>query len=129
MIHKSMESDFHKKLKAKVHGFVLLVYDLTEKFPKSELFGTVSQLRRAAVSIMLNYGEGFARLRPKVKLQFWETSFGSSKECQYLVFLALEKKWISKIDYDKAFKLVDESSGMLWKTIQGLSNIINKDNL
>ena len=97
-------------------------YDLTEKFPRSELFGSVSQLRRASLSIMLNYTEGFARLRPKVKLQFWETAYGSSKECQYLIFLAKERNWISAKEYETAFGLVEETSKMLWKIIEGLQN-------
>lgn len=121
-----MEGNFHQSLKLKIHLFVMRVYDLTEKFPKTELYGTVSQLRRAAVSIMLNYQEGFARLRPKVKLQFWEISYGSSKECQYIIYLASERKWITIDEYKNTFLLVDEVSRMLWSIIGGLSNSINQ---
>ena len=123
-----MEGDFYTILKSKAHQYIMLAYDLTEKFPRSELFGSVSQLRRASLSIMLNFTEGFARLRPKVKLQFWETAYGSSKECQYLVFLARERKWISPGEYQKIFYLVEEISKMLWRVIEGLKNSINEVN-
>ena len=102
------------------------MYDLTNQFAKSELYGTVSQLRRAVVSIMLNYLEGFARFKPKVKLNFWEISFGSLKESKYLIFLGLEKKWIKREQYSQAFRLADELSAMLWKMIIGLQGTIDE---
>lgn len=84
----SKDSDFHKQLKIKTHTFITGVYKATEKFPKSELYGATSQVRRASVSIMLNYLEGFARFKIKVKINFFEISFGSAKECKYLVYLS-----------------------------------------
>ena len=60
------------------------VYDITVQFPKDELYGIVSQLKRAIVSVMLNFVEGFGRRRPKVKLNFFEISHGSARECKYL---------------------------------------------
>lgn len=121
------KTSFHKKLKDKIHSFISLVYDLTEKFPKSELFSTTSQLRRASISIMLNYLEGFARFKPKVKVNFWETSYGSAKECKYLIFFALDRKWITKEEYEKTHALVDEIGAMLWKIINGLNKQIDSD--
>ena len=56
-----MRNDFSDKLKRKMDEYVHLVYKLTRKFPKEELYGTTSQLRRAALSVILNYIEGFAR--------------------------------------------------------------------
>lgn len=103
------------------------VYDLAEQFPKSELYGTVSQLKRAVVSIMLNFVEGFGRRRPKVKLNFFEISYGSARECKYLIFLAYERKWINKIQYDQLFSLLDEISAMIWSMITGLEKQIGND--
>ncbi len=120
-----MEDTFHLILKKKIHRFILKTYDLTEQFPKSELYGTVSQVRRASVSVMLNFVEGFGRLKPKVKLHFWEISYGSARECKYLIFLAKEKKWITTEQYQIAFQLIDEIAAMLWKTIIGLEKTIN----
>ena len=120
-----IEGRYYKVLKKKIHEFVMLVYKITETFPKSELYGTTSQLRRAVMSIMLNFLEGFARFKPKVKLQFFETSYGSNKECRYLIFFALEMKWITKEEYERVFVLSDEIGAMLWSIIDGLENQIN----
>jgi len=56
-----MPEQFHDILKKKMDEFVHLVYCITKDFPKSELFGATSQLRRAALSVILNYIEGYAR--------------------------------------------------------------------
>ncbi|KKQ27545.1 MAG: S23 ribosomal protein [Candidatus Magasanikbacteria bacterium GW2011_GWC2_37_14] len=117
---------YFKKLKLKIHAFVLLTYNITNDFPRSELYGTVSQLRRAAVSVMLNLVEGFGRRKEKVKLNFFEISYGSARECKYLIFLALEKKWIDKQAYEKIFVLLDEISAMLWSMIVGLEKNIEE---
>ena len=105
----------------------MLVYDVTEVFPKSELYGTVSQLRRASVSVMLNLVEGFGRRKPKVKLNFFEISYGSLKECKYLIYLGLERKWITQDKYKQMFDLIDEIGAMLWSMIVGLEKDINEN--
>ncbi|MBI5328555.1 MAG: four helix bundle protein [Deltaproteobacteria bacterium] len=53
---------FHSQLREKIDKYVHLVYRLTRKLPKEELYGVVSQLRRSALSVMLNYIEGYARI-------------------------------------------------------------------
>lgn len=118
--------DFFVKLKVKIHQAVMLSYDVTELFPKSELYGVVSQLRRAIVSVMLNFVEGFGRKRPKVKLNFFEISYGSIRECKYIIFLAYERKWINKESFDKLFKMYDEIAAMLWSITEGLEADINE---
>lgn len=54
------EESFHDKLKRLIHEYVMLTYGSTKKYPNDERFGLTSQDRRAGVSIMLNYVEGFA---------------------------------------------------------------------
>ena len=103
------------------------VYDMTVQFPRDELYGTVSQLKRAIVSVMLKFVEGFGRRRPKVKLNFFEISYGSARECKYLVFLAYQRNWIKKEKYDKVFALLDEISAMLWSMITGLEKQIKEE--
>ena len=115
-----VQEDFYKILRKKIHVLILEIYSETDNFPKSELYGTINQLRRASVSIMLNFVEGFARMRPKVKLNFFEISYGSAKESQYLIFLASEKKWINKNKSDKLLKKIDEIAKMLWSITNGL---------
>lgn len=72
----------------KAHAFVLRVYQLTARFPKEELFGLTSQLRRAAVSIPANVAEGFKKLGKADKLRFYNISQGSLEECRYYLMLA-----------------------------------------
>lgn len=114
-----MES-FHEKLKKKMDEYVHLVYGITQNFPREEMFGVTSQLRRSALSTILNYIEGFARRRGddcKVYKNFLETSFGSLKESKYLIYFAFSIKYMDKSDYDKLISLSEEIGAMLYKTI------------
>ena len=111
--------DFHSRLKYKIHKLIVRVYKITEKFPRSELYGSVSQLRRAIVSIMLNYLEGFARFKPKVQVNFYEISYGSAKESKYLIFLANELGWVGKTDYQEILEEIDGVAGMIFSLIKG----------
>jgi len=71
----------------KAHEFVLTVYRFTASFPKSELYGLTSQLRRAAVSIAANIAEGFKKTGRTDKARFMNTSQGSVEECRYYLIL------------------------------------------
>jgi len=117
---------FHEKLKQNIDEYIHLVYKLTKKFPKEELYGVVSQLRRAVLSIMLNYIEGFARRKIKVNLNFLETAYGSLKESKYLLYFSFKEKYLSKQEYLKAMKLAEEIDAMLWKTIQSMEKSMKK---
>ncbi|MEK7166858.1 MAG: four helix bundle protein [Patescibacteria group bacterium] len=66
----------------KGHQLVLGIYKITKDFPKEEIFGTVSQLRRAASSITANIAEGFERYHFKDKIRFYYQSRGSIAEVQ-----------------------------------------------
>lgn len=72
----------------KAHQFVLSVYSMTKCFPKEELFGLTSQLRRAAVSIPANIAEGFRKRGTKDKVRFFNISEGSVEECYYYLILS-----------------------------------------
>lgn len=69
--------NFHDILKSKIDQYVHEVYRYTKNYPKKEIFSSTSQHRRAALSVALNYIEGFARLRNKVHKNFLEISYGS----------------------------------------------------
>jgi four helix bundle protein len=114
------ENDFHHKLKLLMDGYVNKVYDCTEKFPKSEIFGITSQLRRSALSVILNYIEGYARRRNKVLLNFLETSYGSLKESKYLVYFSFRRKYLEEKEYKELLSLAEEIGAMLWGTISKL---------
>ena len=81
----------------KAHAFVLGVYEASRLFPREELFGLTSQLRRAAVSIPANIAEGFRKQSPSDKARFLNISEGSLEECRYYLILAHDLKYLNKI--------------------------------
>lgn len=123
MLEKTM-SPFQNKLKKLMHEFVKFSYRITEDFPKQEVYSSVSQLRRASLSVVLNYVEGYSRKRPKVKLNFYEMSYGSLGESRYLYYFALDTKWIKIDEYNNAMKVADEIGAMLWSEMSSLEKII-----
>ncbi|NPV09845.1 MAG: four helix bundle protein [Anaerolineae bacterium] len=72
----------------KAHQLVLDVYAMTEGFPKHELFGLTSQVRRAAVSVPANIAEGFRRRGHSDKVRFLNIAQASLEECRYYFILA-----------------------------------------
>lgn len=102
-----------EKMDSLAHG----VYTVTKSFPKEEMYGLTSQIRRASVSVILNYIEGFARVGDKEFKNFLQISYGSLKETQYLLFFCTREKYIKEGDYKKLMKLSDEVGAMLWKRI------------
>ncbi len=103
-----------------MHRYVKYVYRVTKSFPRDELYGVTSQLRRAALSVILNYIEGYARRKGencRVYKNFLETSYGSLKESKYLVYFLYTENYLTQEYYDKLIKLADDIGGMLWKTM------------
>jgi len=72
----------------KAHEFVLAVYALTARFPKSETYGLSLQMRKAAVSIAANIAEGFRRHGKADKVRFLNTSESSLEESRYYLILS-----------------------------------------
>jgi len=82
------------------HQIVLEVYNLTKTFPREELFGLISQLRRAVVSITSNIAEGFSRSTSKDKAHFYAIALGSLTEVQNQLIIARDLGYISKDVYE-----------------------------
>jgi len=80
----------HTKLRAfeLADSLALMVYEMTRKFPKEELFGLTSQMRRAAVSVASNIVEGCARSSETEFIRFLEIAYGSARELEYQATLA-----------------------------------------
>ncbi|HTR42610.1 MAG TPA: four helix bundle protein [Pseudomonadales bacterium] len=72
----------------KAHQFTLGVYQLTESFPRKEVFGLTAQLRRAAISIPANIAEGFKKRGRADKGRYLNIAQGSLEECRYFLILA-----------------------------------------
>jgi len=84
------------------HELVLMIYALTKKFPKVELFGLISQMKRCVVSITSNIAEGFSRQSYKDKLQFYSIAIGSLTELQNQLLIARDVKYVTIEDFKKA---------------------------
>lgn len=117
---------FQEKLKKLMDEYVNFVYDVTKNFPKEETYSSVSQWRRATLSIILNYIEGYARKKILVQLNFYETSYGSLRESNYLLYFSNNRKYISEVEYQKGFKLTEEIGKMLWSEICSTEERIKK---
>jgi len=107
-------NEFQDKLKIKMDEYVKLVYKVSRSFPREEVYGITSQLRRASLSIILNYIEGFARFKKNVKHNFYEIAYGSLKESKYLVYFCHSENFIDKETYNRLLDLSEEIGKMLW---------------
>ncbi len=114
------QETFHDKLKLKMDDYTHFVYALTRKFPKEEIYGVTSQLRRSYLSVILNYIEGYARKRDKVHKNFLEISYGSLKESKYLLNFSLKEKYLTKVEYLEVVKIAEEIGAMLWGIVRKL---------
>src|SRR3990172_8998561 len=79
-----------------------LIYKLTRNFPKSEIFGLVSQMQRCAVSIVSNIAEGYSRGHRQEYLQFLRVAFGSGAELETQLLLSYELELINKVEFETA---------------------------
>lgn len=82
------------------HKLTKEIYLLTSKFPKEEIYGLTSQIRRASVSIPTNIAEGCGRLTDKEFGRFIDISIGSLNETEYLLFLSTELNFISESEFE-----------------------------
>src|SRR5947209_19640476 len=82
----------------KAHAFVLTVYRATDSFPKQEMYGLSSQLRRSAASIPANFMEGFRKRGVPDKLRYYNIAQASADECLYHLILAHDLKFADTSD-------------------------------
>lgn len=114
-------NNYKEELKRKMDTFVQEVFVETKVFPREEIYITTAQLKRAALSIILNYIEGYARLKPGNQLNFMEISYGSLKETKYLLLFSLNLGFLSQETYTRLLGQLDEIGAMLWTEIQSLA--------
>jgi four helix bundle protein len=69
---------------------VIKTYGYSKAFPREEIFGITSQMRRAAVSVAANIAEGFVKFSPRDKIRFMNIAQGSLEECKYYILLCRE---------------------------------------
>ena len=106
--------DFRQlKVWGKAHELTLRCYRVTESFPRHELFGLASQIRRCASSIPANIAEGCGRLGNMELHRFLQISCGSASELEYHLLLAKDLGYISQKEHELIHKQLLEMKRML----------------
>ena len=108
----------HTKLRAfeLADEVAVLIYRMTKEFPKEEIYGLTSQMRRAAVSVPSNIVEGSARSTEAEYLRFLEIAFGSLRELHYQVALSQRLGYSTGMD----IQLLEEKIVETEKVLNGL---------
>ena len=102
----------------KSHQFVLGVYAATATFPREELYGLTSQLRRAVVSVPTNIAEGCGRGTDADFARFLQIAMGSACEAEYLLLLSRDLKYLADEGYHRANAAITEIKRMLSALMQ-----------
>jgi four helix bundle protein len=97
----------------KAHEYVLSVYKLTSTFPRQEVYGLCSQMRRAAVSIPANIAEGFRKRGKADKARFMNTAEGSVEESRYYLILAGDLGYAQTGGADEFFRRGEQATQRL----------------
>jgi len=104
----------------KADDLVFLVYDITRRFPKDELFSLTSQVRRSVLSIPTNIVEGFSRANKKEFKRYIAIALGSMGETKYLLTVAYRLKYINQEDYSNVLNGAECVGQLLWKFYKSL---------
>jgi four helix bundle protein len=108
--------DFRKLLVwEKGHMLTVSIYNLTHSFPKEEMYGLTSQIRRASSSVPINIAEGCGRGSDADFARFLQIAFGSVSETEYLLLLCFELGYLSEKNFMEMTHLVQEIKKMLAK--------------
>lgn len=106
--------DFHQlSVWQKSHQFTLDVYTLTRAYPKDELFGLTSQIRRSSSSIATNIAEGCGRGSDADFGRFLQMAMGSASESEYQILLSFDLNYIDENQYKQMNAKVTEIKRML----------------
>ncbi len=105
----------YKKLKVwkKAHYLAIEIYKITKRFPREELYGITSQIRRSAFSVALNIVEGHASNSKREFLSFLNIANRSLVETEYLLEISEELHFLSNSDYERLENLRTEVAVML----------------
>lgn len=98
----------------KADNLVKEIYNISKDFPRSEIYGITSQLRRSALSIPLNIVEGYSRQSKKHFKNFLSIAYGSLVETEYLVEFVYHLKYIKKENFDRLSEDLEELGKMIW---------------
>lgn len=105
----------------KAYQLSLDIYRVTESFPKAEIYGLVSQMRRSAISIPANIAEGYRRGHRKEYIQFLRIAQGSCGELETFLSMSKDLGFIKEKDFEKLENAQDEISRLLQALISALA--------
>ena len=106
------------KVWRKSHDLTLQVYRITRGFPKDELYGLTSQIRRSAVSVGANIAEGCGRRADGELTRFLQIARGSASELEYHLLLGRDLELLSLQEFDRLDMQVKEIQRMLTSLVQ-----------
>lgn len=102
------------------HSLVVMIYNETKNFPRSELYSLIDQMRRSSASVTANIAEGFARHSYKEKAQFYYLSKGSLSELRNFLYIAKDVGYLPQdnfqILFDQIIKVDQLLQGFIRKT-------------
>lgn len=104
----------------KAYIFALEIYKATKGFPKDELYGLTSQIRRAVISISANIAEGYERQHRKEYIQFLMIAKGSLGETETYLMFGKDLGYLKKDEYEKLEGLRQEVGKLLMGLIRSL---------
>lgn len=110
------------------HKLVLIIYKLTNEFPKEERYSLIDQLRRCVISITSNIAEGFGRHSYKEKIQFYYQSQGSLTELKNQIYIARDVGYITYEQFDQIIKQADQVHKLLQGLITKSKSFLNDSN-
>jgi len=116
-----MESYKNLIVYQKAYTLVLKIYQISKEFPKEEIFGLTSQMRRSAVFISCNIAEGYRRGHRREYIQFLYVARGSCGELETLLSLSKDLGFIDSVTFENLYKDQDEVSRLLYGLISSLT--------
>lgn len=97
------------------------IYQITKQFPKEEIYGITSQIRRSALSIPTNIVEGYSRKGDKELARFINISLGSLAETKYLVYFSNRLGYFQDSEYNKLKQGYNTLGKLLWRFYEKVS--------
>jgi four helix bundle protein len=113
--------DFRQlKVWEKSHQLALAIYKVTKEFPREELYGLTSQIRRSSISIPTNIAKGCGRNTDADFARFLQIAMGSASETEYQLILAHDLGFLPKDEHEKLHNDVEEVKRMLASLLKTL---------
>jgi four helix bundle protein len=113
-----MQSFRNLRVWEKSHRLTLDIYAFSRAFPREEMYGLVSQMRRASASIGMNIAEGCCRKGDLEMARFLQMAMGSASELEYQVLLAHDVDYLRNPEYERLAAQVVEVKKMLSSLVQ-----------